>query len=144
MSDNTKIPNNRLHQYAASRAMDDELGGCALAGLRVPASTYSRVASWMLCFGFLTFISPSMASLLEAPPRSTSATESPDDDDGGVWREQANGVREVRYDDGESVDGDRLRPSGDRVVGGVSLQHHNLISPRAHFVDRLVLMAHDL
>lgn len=67
-----------------------------------------------------------------------------DDSDGGRWSAGANGVREVRYDDGESIDGDRLSPSGERVLGGVSLRHRSLLTPREHFVDRLIHMAHDL
>ena len=75
-----------------------------------------------------------------SPPDRASV----DDSDGGTWRARPDGVREVRYDDGESVDGDRLAPTGDRVVGGTSLLHRSLISPRAHFVDRLMRFAEDM
>lgn len=75
-----------------------------------------------------------------SPPARTSVDES----DGGDWSDRPDGVREVRYDDGESVDGDRLGPNGERVVGGSSLQHQSLISSRTDFVDRLVRFAHDM
>ena len=75
-----------------------------------------------------------------SPPTQTSV----DDSDGGDWSERPDSVREVRYDEGESVDGDRLGPMGERVVAGSSLRHQSLISPRTDFVDRLMRFAHDM
>lgn len=71
-------------------------------------------------------------------------TVDPDDHDGGRWTDRGQNTREVIYDDGEAVDGDRLGPSGDSVQGAASLHHQSLLRPRVHFVRELTWMALDV
>ena len=135
----------RQHRHLGRRPCS--AGEPPLSGICSGARRHWRgVGSASMLMMFFVWTSPVMVGAMTrvaaemSPPTQTSV----DDSDGGDWSERPDSVREVRYDEGESVDGDRLGPMGERVVAGSSLRHQSLISPRTDFVDRLMRFAHDM
>jgi hypothetical protein len=78
-----------------------------------------------------------------AAPAATTAAATPRNDEGAAVSEQA-GVRELIFDETDTVEGETLLPNGVNVTGRIAEDHANMIGIRGQFVSQLIWLSNDI
>lgn len=85
------------------------------------------------------------AALFLLPSLALAAPESPAErnDEGAIVSEDA-GVREVIFDQEDSIEGEVLTPGGAKVGGQRAKEHASMIGIRGEFVAQLIWLSNDI
>lgn len=89
---------------------------------------------------------PLCAALLLIPATSFAAPASDGSyvNDEGARVTQKGEVREVIIEDGEEIDGDDLKPTGENLLGARRTGHASMISIRTDFLAQLSRLSADI
>jgi hypothetical protein len=78
-----------------------------------------------------------------AAPAATTAAATPRNDEGAAVREQ--GVdRELIFDIGDSIEGEKLSPDGVNIPGRMAKIHASMIGIRGQFTNQLIWLSNDI